>query len=317
MTFNTPYETETNVFGKTLAEMGQRDERINVFDADLSPATETGDFSSLFPDRYFNVGIAEANMVSMAAGFSLYGKISFCGTFATFMSRRACDQISVSAALNDTNVRLIAMEPGLASGRNGASHQAVDDLAIVRACPKMSVIDPADSTEAKQVLWESLKHTGPVYLRMLRGPTPIIFDPEQSSSEWGKAKLVKSGTDVTLISTGIMLKRTLEAEKVLADEGIQAEILHIPYIKPLDEAAIIESAKRTGAVVTAENHNILGGLGGAVSEVLSGTCPVPVIRIGIPDRFGQCGEPDDLFKEYNMSAEDIVRAAKKSIALKA
>lgn len=310
MIFDIPYKTQNKVFGATLIELGLEDERITVFDADLSRATETYEFKKTFPGRYFDIGIAEANMVSMAAGYALCGKVSICGTFATFITRRVCDQVAISCALNNANVKLIGVEPGLSSGRNGATHQAVDDLAIMRACPNMSVVAPADATEIGQILKESLKETRPVYLRMLRGVSPVIFDPEQSSSPWGKAKHVLEGKDVTIVSTGIMLANAIQACRQLKEAGFEVDLLHMPYIKPFDGEALIESVSKTNCVVTVENHTIIGGLGSAVAETLSQAKPVPVRIIGIHDTFGECGERDALFERYGLSARHIVEAAK-------
>ncbi len=311
-----PYKTENSTFGNVILELAEKDDRITVFDADLSRATETARFKKEFPDRYFDVGIAEANMVSMAAGFALTGKLTICGTFATFISRRVCDQIFVSCALNDANIRLIGVEPGLSSGRNGATHQAIDDMAVIRSCPGMTIIDPADATEIRQILHASLDHHGPMYLRMLRGDSPIIFDPEKSESKWGKAKHVESGKDITLICTGIMLEICLEVCEFFKKEGIEVELLHMPFIKPFDNEAVIESAKKTGRVVTAENHSIIGGLGSAVLEALSDSCPVPVTRIGIKDEFGECGEPESLFEKFGFSKKHIIKAIRDRLAEK-
>ncbi len=316
MITNLPYKKESATFGTVLLEIAAKDDRVTVFDADLSRATETARFKEQFPNRYFNVGIAEANMVSMAAGYSLDNKITFCGTFASFITRRVYDQAAISCALNDANVRLIGVEAGLSSGRNGATHQAIDDLALMRACPGMCVVDPADATEVRQTINASLDHNGPVYFRMLRGDSPIIFDPENSETKWGKAKHIKSGKDVTLISTGIMFSICLEVVEDMKKEGIEVDLLHIPFIKPFDSEAVIESAKKTGCVVTAENHSIIGGLGSATLEALSDTCPVPLKRIGVKDAWGECGEVDDLFETYGFSKKHIIEAIKNIIEKK-
>ncbi len=311
-----PYNKESATFGTVLLELAEKDDRVTVFDADLSRATETARFKKKYSNRYFDVGIAESNMVSMAAGFALNGKLTFCGTFASFISRRVYDQIFVSCALNNANVRLIGVEAGLSSGRNGATHQAIDDMAVMRSCPDMTIIDPADATEVRQILHASLDHYGPVYLRMLRGDSPIIFNPEKSETKWGKAKHVYSGSDITLISTGIMLEICLEVCEEFKKEGIEVDLLHMPFIKPFDSEAVIESAKKTGSIVTAENHSIIGGLGSATLEALSDTYPVPVTRIGIKDEFGECGEPDALFEKFGFSKNHIIEAIRNRLAKK-
>jgi transketolase len=313
MVMGSPYNRVSKVFGTVLLELAQADERVAVFDADLSRATETAEFKKTYPERYFDVGIAEANMVSMAAGYALCGRIAVCGTFATFITRRVYDQVAVSCALNRANVRLIGIEAGLSSGRNGATHQSVDDLAIMRACPNMAVVDPSDATEVRQILHESLAYEGPVYLRMLRGESPVIFDPQASASPWGKAKHVRKGTDVTVVTTGIMLERALAAVEILSGKGTDVDLLHMPYVKPFDALALVDSVCRTGRAVTAENHSVVGGLGGAVAEALAQSRPAPLERVGIADTFGECGEADALSQRYGLSPSAIVEAVERAM----
>lgn len=303
-------------FGQTLARLGESLPEIVVVDADLQRATETDLFQQRFPQRYFDVGIQEANMVGVAAGLALSGKTVFCGTFASFISQRVCDQVFVSVAYCRANVKLIGVEPGLASGRNGASHQALLDLAMMRAVPGMRVFDPADAVETMQML-EHLAHTpGPAYMRVPRGKVPVLFDAAEYRFWAGKAALLRLGTDVTLIACGLSVAWALEAAQVLEAHGISARVLNAATIKPLDEEAVAQAAEQTGCIVTAENHSVLGGLGGAVAEVVSRCCPVPVVRVGIQDQFGEVGPADWLAEKFALNTPHIVTAAKEAIKLK-
>jgi len=302
-------------FGHALADLGGRYENLVVVDADLQRATETYYFQEKYPERHFDVGIAEANMVGISAGLALSGKIAFCGTFACFITQRVCDQVTISVAYCRANVKLAGVEPGLASGRNGASHQAMLDLAIMRAIPNMTVFVPGDAIETRAIMEYMMEHPGPAYMRAPRGNTPVIL-PEGYRFEAGKAVPMRDGDDVTIITCGIMLSRALDAADELATEGISARVINMSSIKPLDEEAILSAASETGCIVTAENHNILGGLGSAVAEVVTSRLPVPVLRVGIRDAFGEVGTPDWLAEKFRIGSTHIAQAAREALALK-
>lgn len=310
------YDYEDQPFGHKLAELGDEYPDLYVVDADLQRATETYYFKEKFADRYFDVGIAESNMVGVSAGLALMGKTVFCGTFASFVSQRACDQIVISVAYCKSNVKLIAVEAGLSSGRNGASHQSLFDLAIMRSIPNMTVIDPADAIELKSAMQVITEMNGPVYLRIPRGKVLRIFDETQYQFKPGKAHEVISGSDVTLISCGIEVAQSILAADELKKSGISARVLSMGSIKPIDSDAILCAARETGCIVVAENHSIFGGLGSAVSEIVSESYPVPVIRIGIRDSFGEVGPVDWLLDKFQMSHPHIVKAAEKALKLK-
>ena len=300
-------------FMHALADLGERYENIVVVDADLQRATETDLFQERFPDRYFDVGIAEANMVGVSTGLALSGKIAFCGTFACFMSQRACDQVAISVAYCQANVKLMGFDAGLASGGNGASHQGMLDLAIMRAMPNMTVFVPGDATEAHAIMEYMAEHPGPAYMRAPRGRTPLILDPDTYCFEAGKAVQLRDGSDVTIIACGILLPRALVAADHLVQEGISARVINMSSLKPLDGQALLNAASETGCIVTAENHNILGGLGSAVAELVSSYHPVPVIRVGIRDTFGGVGPTDWLAEKYGIGASHIVQAAREAL----
>lgn len=302
-------------FGNTLAELGERYPNLVVLDADLRRVTETSFFRTRFPERYFNVGVAEANMVDIAVGLALTGKTAVCGTFACFASQRACDQITLLAHVN-ANVKIIGMEPALVSGSNGATHQGVFDLAVMRAMPNMTVFDPGDATETTAVMRYMLEHPGPAYLRVVRGKSPVILDPNSYQFQAGKAARVREGSHVAVIACGIMLPRALAAAEQLAAEGISARVVSMASIKPLDEEEILAAARDIGCIVTAENHTILGGLGSAVAEVVTERLPVPVIRVGIADSFGEIGPVEWLAEKYGMSSAHIAAACRKALAAK-
>jgi len=303
-------------FGHTLADLGARYENLVVVDADLQRATETYYFQERFPGRYFDVGIAEANMVGISAGLALSGKTVFCGTFACFITQRVCDQVAISVAYCRANVKLAGVEAGLASGRNGASHQAMLDLAIMRSMPNMTVFVPGDATETRAIMEYLVAHPGPAYLRVPRGKTPVILDPASYRFEAGKAARLRDGSDVTIIACGIMLPRALEAAEDLAAEGVSARVINMSSIKPLDEEAILDAASETGCLVTAENHNVLGGLGGGVAEVVTRYHPVPVMRVGIQDRFGEVGTAEWLAERYGIGSTHIAQAAREALKQK-
>ena len=303
-------------FGHALLEFGERYPQLVVLDADLQRATETDRFQGRFPDRYFNVGIAEANMVGVSAGLALSGKIALCSTFATFITQRVCDQIVVSVAYCNASVILAGVEAGLASGRNGASHQAVLDLAILRAIPRMRVFVPCDATETRGILAYLMEHPGPAYIRVPRGKTPVLLDPGPYRFEAGRSHRMREGSDVTIIACGLMVERALAAADLLTAQGISARVINMSSIKPLDEDAIEAAAIETGCIVTAENHSVLGGLGSAVAETVTSRRPVPVSRVGIRDTFGEVGTPEWLAEKFEIGTTHIAKAAAEVLARK-
>ncbi|HRX41879.1 MAG TPA: transketolase family protein [Clostridia bacterium] len=301
-------------YGDALAEFGV-DEKIVVFDADLSKSTKTANFQKKFPERFFNMGIAEANMMCAAAGMSTCGKTVFASTFAIFAAGRACEQVRNSICYPNLNVKIGATHAGVSIGEDGASHQMLEDIANMRAMPNMTIISPADAVETRLAVKASIEHKGPVYLRLGRLNVPVIFD-ETYEFVIGKGVEIKSGTDLTIIATGLLVHEAIAAHGILAEKGIKARIVNMPTIKPIDEDIIVKAAKETGVIVTAEEHNIMGGLGSAVCEVVAEKYPVPVLRIGTKDKFGKSGKPELLLKEYGLTAEDIVRKAEEAIKLK-
>lgn len=303
-------EEMREVFGKTLVELGSENDKVWVLDADLNTSTKTVYFLDKYPQRFVQVGIAEQNLVGIASGLALEGKIPFPCTFADFISRRSLDQIAISIAYPRTNVKLIGAYPGLFTGKAGATHQSVQDLANMRAMPNMVVVDPGDNNELEQVLKAAAEYVGPVYIRVTRcAPSPVV--PEDYRFEWGKGVKIRDGEKVTLVGTGIATGWCLEAAEKLGAEGIPATVLHMPCLKPFDEKLLIEAAGKTRAVVTVENHSIIGGLGGAVAEVLSEKAPTKLSRVGIRDLYTESGEDDDLLEKYGMTIDHIVKAAKE------
>ena len=304
-----------DAYGEALAELGAVNENIVVLEADLSKSTKTSDFKKVYPERHFNMGIAEQNMLGVAAGFAAAGKIPFASSFAVFATGRAYDQIRNSIAYPNLNVKIAATHAGLTVGEDGGSHQMLEDIALMRALPNMTVIVPADGIETKQVIKAAAEYEGPVYIRMGRPKVPVLFD-ENYTFEIGKGVVLKEGTDVTLVGTGIMVSKAVEAAELLAAEGISAAVVNISTIKPLDAELIIAQAQKTGAIVTCEEHNIYGGLGSAVAEVLVENCPVPMARVGVADKFGESGLPDELLEKYGLTAANIAAQAKAVIAKK-
>ena len=304
-----------DAYGEALAELGAVNENIVVLEADLSKSTKTCDFRKVYPERFINVGIAEQNMLGIAAGLAAAGKVPFASTFAVFAAGRAYDQIRNSIAYPNLNVKIAATHAGLTVGEDGGSHQMLEDIALMRALPNMTVIVPADGIETKQVIQAAAEYEGPVYIRMGRPKVPVLFGDDYKF-EIGKGVLMKEGTDVTLVGTGIMVSKAMEAAELLAAEGISAAVVNISTIKPLDAELIITQAQKTGAVVTCEEHTICGGLGSAVAEVLVENCPVPMARVGVEDKFGESGLPDELLEKYGLSASNIAAKAKAVIAKK-
>ena len=304
-----------DAYGEALAELGAINDKVVVLDADLSKSTKTNDFKKVYPERFFNLGIAEQNLLGTAAGFAAAGKIPFASSFAVFAVGRAYDQIRNSIAYPNLNVKIAATHAGLTVGEDGGSHQMLEDIALMRAVPNMTVIVPADGVETKQVVMAAAEHQGPVYIRLGRPKVPVLLGDDYKF-EIGKGVVLKEGTDVTLIGTGIMVSKAMEAAELLAADGISAAVVNISTIKPLDNALITEMAQKTGAVVTAEEHNIYGGLGSAVAEVLVENCPVPMARVGVEDKFGESGLPDELLDKYGLTAAKIAAKAKAIIAKK-
>lgn len=303
-------------YGKALVEIGEKNKDIVVLDADLSKSTKTADFKKAYPERFFNMGIAEGDMMATAAGFAASGKIPFASTFAMFAAGRAFEQVRNSICYPELNVKIAATHAGLTVGEDGASHQSVEDISIMRSIPNMTVICPCDDVETMAVVRAAVEYPGPFYIRLGRSAVPTINEENTYIYEIGKAVTLKEGKDITIFATGIMVSEAIKAAESLKTEGIDAEVINIHTIKPIDFDAIIASAKKTGAVITCEEHNVIGGLGSAVCEVLSENYPVIVKRIGIMDTFGESGKPLELLKEYGLTSENIVCAAREVMALK-
>ncbi|MDO4292364.1 MAG: transketolase family protein [Eubacteriales bacterium] len=297
-------------YGEALAELGDSYPNLVVLDADLAAATKTGVFKKKFPDRHIDCGIAEANMMGIAAGLSLTGKLPVASTFAMFAAGRAFEQVRNSIGYPHLNVKIGATHAGITVGEDGASHQCNEDIALMRAIPGMVILNPADAVEAKACVKAALDYVGPVYMRFGRAAVPVINDRPDYHFEIGKGVVVREGTDVTIVATGIMVNSALEAAEKLAAEGVSAEVINICTIKPLDVDLIVKSAKKTGKVVTAEEHSVIGGLGGAVCEALSEHCPTPVCRIGINDVFGESGSAAALLVKYGLDGEGVYRKVK-------
>ena len=301
-------------YGKALAEFGG-DKRIVVMDADLSKSTNTATFKKEYPERFINTGIAEGNMITTAAGLATTGKIVFASSFAMFAAGRAFEQIRNSVGYPHLNVKIAATHAGITVGEDGASHQCLEDIGIMRTIPGMVILNPADAVETRLAVKAAIDYEGPVYLRFGRLAVENVFD-DTYEFEIGKGTCLKDGTDVSIIATGLMVGEALAAYEILKEKGISARIINIATIKPLDKDIIIKAAKETGAIVTAEEHNVNGGLGSAVAEVVVENTPVPMERIGTKDVFGCSGKPAELMAKYELTANDIVKAAERAISRK-
>lgn len=297
-------------YGETLKELAETCPELVVLDADLAAATKTGIFKKAYPDRFFDCGIAEANMMGVAAGLAASGKIPFASTFAMFAAGRAYEIVRNSIGYPHLNVKIGATHAGISVGEDGATHQCNEDIALMRTIPGMVVINPCDSVEAKAAVKAAYEHNGPVYLRFGRLAIPVINDEENYHFELGKGIVLKEGTDVTIIATGLCVNESMEAAKMLEADGISAEVINIHTIKPLDEELVLSSAKKTGKVVTVEEHSVIGGLGSAVADVLSEKEPTRMIKIGINDVFGESGPAVELIKKYGLDAESIYKKVK-------
>ena len=302
-------------YGEALKEIGGKNEQIVVLDADLSKSTKTNVFAKAYPQRFFNVGIAEQNLVGTAAGLAASGKTPFVSTFAMFAAGRAFEQIRNSVCYPKLNVKVAATHAGLTVGEDGASHQAIEDVSLMRSLPNMTVLVPADEEETRQAIAWAAAYQGPVYIRLGRmsvdnvSPEGYVFAP-------AKAAVLTEGNDVALIANGVMVMAALEAAKMLAAEGIQARVINMASVKPLDEAAVVSASKETGAIVTCEEHSIIGGLGSAVAEVLAEQAPAPLERVGVKDTFGESGKPKELLAKYGLTAADVAEAARRAVARK-
>ena len=305
-----------DAYGKALVELGGINDKVVVLDADLAAATKTGMFKKAYPEKFFDTGIAEGNMMGIAAGLATTGYTVFASTFAMFAAGRAYEQVRNSIAYPHLNVKIGATHAGISVGEDGASHQCCEDIALMRAIPGMVVINPADDIEARAAVLAAAEYEGPVYMRFGRLAVPRIFD-ENYKFEIGKAVVLSEGTDVTICATGLMVNEALEAKKLLEAEGISAEIINVHTIKPLDAGTILASAAKTGVIVTAEEHSVIGGLGSAVAEaVCESGKPVPVIKLGVNDEFGKSGPAVELLHIYGLDAQNIVEKAKKAISMK-
>ena len=295
-------------YGHVLKTEVYKNPNVVVLEADLGNATKSNAFKEVAPERYFNMGISEQDLIGTAAGFAAAGKIPLASTFAVFATGRAFEQVRNSVCYPKLNVKICATHAGLTVGADGGSHQAVEDISLMRTLPNMTVINPADAKEAEAAVLAAIDYQGPVYIRLGRAETKDIHD-DSYHFEWGKAEVLRQGSDVTIFATGIMTAKALDAAETLAKQGVQAEVINVHTIKPLDEETVIASAKKTGKVVTAEEHSIIGGLGSAVAEVLARQCPTKQAFVGVQDSFGESGSPDDLLEKYGLTAEAIVKAA--------
>ena len=304
-----------DAYGKALVELGEKNPDVLVLDADLAAATKTGAFKKAFPERFFDTGIAEGNMMGVAAGLATTGYTVFASSFAMFSAGRAFEQVRNTIAYPHLNVKIGATHAGISVGEDGASHQCCEDIALMRSIPGMVIINPADDIEARAAVFAAAEHNGPVYMRFGRLAVPRIFG-ESYKFEIGKAVTLKEGSDVTIIATGLMVNEALIAAEELSKEGISAEVINMHTIKPLDKDAIIKSAKKTGCIVTAEEHNVVGGMGDAVCDAVCSEYPVPVVKVGVEDTFGKSGPAVELLHIFGLDADNIVKKAKIAIEKK-
>jgi transketolase len=303
-------------YGEALRDLAEEYSNLVVLDADLAAATKTGIFKKAYPERFFDCGIAEANMMGVAAGLAASGKIPFASTFAMFAAGRAFEIVRNSIGYPHLNVKIGATHAGISVGEDGATHQCNEDIALMRTIPGMTIINPCDDVEARAAVKAALDFNGPVYMRFGRLAVPVINDRETYKFELGKGVVMKDGSDVTIVATGLMVNEALEAAKVLEGEGISARVVNIHTIKPLDKELICKCAHETGVIVTAEEHSIIGGLGAAVAEAVTECCPVPVVKIGVNDEFGYSGPAVELLKKFGLSSENIVAKVKEAVKLK-
>ncbi len=297
-------------YGKVLVEMGAKKSDLVVMDADLSGSTKTGEFKKVYPERFFNAGIAEQNLYAMAAGIALSGKTVCASTFAMFASGRAFEIIRNSIGYTGANVKVCATHAGITVGEDGASHQTFEDLALMRTIPGMTVVNPCDDVSARKLLTQVIEMQGPAYVRLGRAAVPVFYD-EDVKLEIGKGHKLKDGKDITIIATGIMVNEAMKAAEILENDGLDVRVIDIHTIKPVDKDIIIEAARETRGIITAEEHSVIGGLGSAVAEVTSMYAPCKVIRVGQMDTFGESGKPTELMAKYGMDADEIVKKARE------
>ncbi|MCE5220955.1 MAG: transketolase family protein [Clostridium sp.] len=303
-------------YGKALVKLSNLNKNVVVLDADLSKSTKTADFKAVSPERFINMGIAESNMMGVAAGLSTCGKIPFASTFAMFAAGRAFEQIRNSICYPKLNVKVCATHAGLTVGEDGATHQSIEDISLMRSIPNMTVINPADAVETEAAILAVAEYNGPCYVRLGRLAVSVINDEKNYKFEIGKGITLAQGDDITIVATGMMVELALEAKDELAKDGINARIINIHTIKPIDKELLIKAAKETGAIVTAEEHSVIGGLGSAIAEVVTEECPVPILKVGIKDTFGESGKPNELLKVYGLTTQVIVEYSKRAISLK-
>lgn len=303
-------------YGEALRDLAEQYPQLVVLDADLAAATKTGIFKKAYPDRFFDCGIAEANMMGVAAGLAACGKIPFASTFAMFAAGRAFEIVRNSIGYPHLNVKIGATHAGISVGEDGATHQCNEDIALMRTIPGMTIINPCDDVEARAAVKAALDFNGPVYMRFGRLAVPVINDAATYKFELGKGVVMRDGSDITIVATGLMVNEAMQAAEALAADGVSARVVNIHTIKPLDRELVCKCARETGVIVTAEEHSIIGGLGSAVAEAVTECCPVPVVKIGVNDEFGHSGPAVDLLKEFGLSAENIAKTAKEAIKLK-
>ncbi len=302
-----------DAYGKALVEIGKENPNVFVFDADLSKSTKTEMFGKAYPDRFVDIGIQEANLVGIATGLSICGKIPFISSFACFLMCKGFDQLRMGVAFPELNVKVVTSHSGISVGEDGASQQSIEDLALALALPNFVVISPADEFSTRSLVKQAASHKGPVYIRTGRPKAPVIYD-EKSQIQMGKGVRLRSGKDVTIVATGLMVFEALEAADVLKGKGIDASVVDIHTLKPLDEALLLDEAKKTRGFVVAEEHSVLGGLGSVVSQFLSRTHPVPVEFVALKDTYAESGKPEELFAKYGLTSKDIASAAEKALS---